>query len=103
MKLKLPPGYNVELDADLLTLRRQDGSTVATFSARGVAMKLVEKAAWEDCGDSPPSPGGERAKRRARGNFLVAFLDHLALVITLRTGLKGLAAAPAARHALYYL
>jgi hypothetical protein len=103
MKLKLPPGYYVELDADLLTLKCHDGSTVATFSARGVAMKLVERAAWEDYGDSPPSPEGGRAKRRMRGNFLVTFFDHLALVMAIRAGLKGFvgSVAPAARHALY--
>jgi len=81
MKLKLPPGYYVELSADLLTLRRQDSSTVATFSARGVAMKFVERAAWEDYGDSPPSPEPGRAKRRARGDFLATFFDHLALAM----------------------
>ena len=41
-----------------MTLRCHDGSTVATFSARGVAMELVEGAAWEDYEVSPPSPGG---------------------------------------------
>ena len=59
MKPKLPPGYYVELGADLLTLRRHDSSTVAAFSARGVAMELVERAAWEDYEDSPPDGGGE--------------------------------------------
>jgi hypothetical protein len=103
MKLKLPPGYNVEMDADLLMLRRLDGSSVATFSARDVAMKLVEKAAWEDYGDSPPSPGGERAKSRSRGNFLAALFYPLALILTIRAGLKGFGggSAPTARHALY--
>jgi hypothetical protein len=54
--MRLPPGYYVELGADLLTLRRHDCSTVATFSARGVAMELVERAAWEDYEDSPRAP-----------------------------------------------
>jgi hypothetical protein len=103
MKLKLPPGYFVELDADLLTLRCHDGSTVATFSGRGVAIKLVERAAWEDYEDSPPSPEGGRAKRRMRGNFLATFFNHLALVMAIRTGLKefGSGVAPTAKHALY--
>ena len=57
--MRLPPSYSVELGADLLTLRRYDGSTVASFSARGVAMKLVEGAAWEDYEVSPPSGPGE--------------------------------------------
>ena len=85
--MRLPPSYCVELDADLLTLRRHDGSTVATFSARGVAMELVEKAAWEDYRDSPPSLEGERAKRRTRGNFLATFFDHLTLVMAVRAGI----------------
>ena len=84
LKLRLPPGYYVELGADLLTLRRLDGSTVATFSARGVAMKLVERAAWEDYEDSPPSPEGGRAKRRMGGTFLATFFDHIALVMAIR-------------------
>ncbi len=87
LKLKLPPGYYVELGADLLTLRRHDGSTVATFSTRGVAMKLVERAAWEDYGDSPPSPERGRAKGRMRNNFLATFFDHLALAMAMRAGL----------------
>jgi hypothetical protein len=89
MKPKLPLSYFVELGADTLTLRRHDGSTVANFSARGVALKLVEATAWEDYGDPAPSPGGEKASRRPEGNFLATFLGHLALVTTLRAGLKG--------------
>ncbi len=85
--MRLPPGYNVELGADLLTLRRHDGSTVATFSARGVAMELVERAAWEDYEDSPPSREGGRAKKRMRGNFLTTFFDHLAMVMAIRAEL----------------
>jgi hypothetical protein len=62
-----PLTYCVELGAELLTLRRHDGFTVATFSARGAAMELVESAAREDYEDSPPSPGGgeQRYRRRA--------------------------------------
>ncbi len=87
LKLNLPPGYYVELGADLLTLRRHDGSTVATFSARGVAMKLVERAAWEDYEGSPPSPEVGRAKRRMRDNFLATYFDRLGLVRAIRAGL----------------
>jgi hypothetical protein len=85
--MRLPPGYYVELGADLLTLRRHDGFTVATFSARGVAMELVERTAWEDYEDSPPSPEGGRAKKRMRGNFLTTFFDHLAMVMAIRAEL----------------
>ncbi len=77
--MRLPPSYYVELGADLLTLRRHDGSNVATFSARGVAMELVEGAAWEDYEDSPPSPGRRRrVKIRRRGNLLAALFCRLA-------------------------
>ena len=89
MKPKLPPGYFVEPGADILTLRRHDGSTVANFSARGVAPKLVEESAWEDYGVPPPSPGGEKPSGRSEGNFLATFLGHLALATTLRAGLEG--------------
>jgi hypothetical protein len=44
---KLPFGYYLELDADLLTLRRSDGSFVAAFNVR-VDLFDVELMAWED-------------------------------------------------------
>jgi hypothetical protein len=58
-ELRLPPGYYVDKDADLLMLRRHDGSAVAVFSARGVTKEVVERAAWEDHGESLPDPGGD--------------------------------------------
>lgn len=39
---KLPFGYYVEHNPDLLTLHRADGSFVAAFSARGVDPLEVE-------------------------------------------------------------
>ena len=87
LKPKLPPGYYVELGADIMTLRRHDRSTVATFSARGVVMRLVERAAWEDYENSPPSPEPGRAKRPGRGNFLATFFDHLVLAMATGAGL----------------
>jgi hypothetical protein len=42
-KLRLPPGYRVELEADLIKLYRPDGSLVAAFSARGAAPSEVVK------------------------------------------------------------
>jgi hypothetical protein len=48
MELRLPPGYHLELDADVAHLRREDGRSVAVFSARGVVWETVERAAWED-------------------------------------------------------
>ena len=47
-KLRLPPGYGLERDADLLELRRADGSLVAAFSARGVAPAEVVRESEED-------------------------------------------------------
>jgi hypothetical protein len=45
---KLPFGYYLERDADLLVLRRSDGSFVAAFNVRGVDLFEVELMAWED-------------------------------------------------------
>ena len=45
---KLPFDYYLQLDADLLMLRRPDCSLVAAFSARGVDPLEVEAAVWED-------------------------------------------------------
>jgi hypothetical protein len=48
VKLNLPPGYYVELDADLLELHPPDGTLVAAFSARGTAPAEVVSTAQED-------------------------------------------------------
>ena len=45
---KLPFGYYLECDADLLVLRRPDGTFVAVFNLRGVDLFEVELMAWED-------------------------------------------------------
>ena len=45
---RLPAGYWVERDADILVLRRPDGSIVAAFSARGADPNEIERAARED-------------------------------------------------------
>ena len=44
----LPFGYHLERDAELLILRRSDGSFVAAFSAVGADPFEVELRAWED-------------------------------------------------------
>ena len=44
----LPFGYYVERDADVLLLRRADGTLVAAFRARGVDLFEVELTVWED-------------------------------------------------------
>ena len=50
MELRLPPGYHLQRDPDLLLLRRPDGSVAAAFSARGATEEAVERVAWEDQG-----------------------------------------------------
>ena len=47
-KLHLPPGYRLDSDADLLELRRPNGSLVAAFSARGASPAAVVREAEED-------------------------------------------------------
>ncbi len=47
-RLKLPFGYYVERDPDLLTLHRSDGSFVGAFSARGVDPFEIELTVWEE-------------------------------------------------------
>jgi hypothetical protein len=45
---KLPFGYFLDRDTDLLILRRPDGSFVAAFKAVGADLFEVELAVWED-------------------------------------------------------
>jgi hypothetical protein len=47
-KMPLPPGYELEFGADVLLLRRADGSTVAAFSTSGVSPSEVVRIAEED-------------------------------------------------------
>jgi hypothetical protein len=47
-KFHLAPGYELEHGADVLLLRRDDGSVVATFSARGVTPSEVVRTAEAD-------------------------------------------------------
>jgi hypothetical protein len=47
-KLYLPPGYGLEYGADVLLMRKHEGSVVATFSARGATVSKVAKTAEED-------------------------------------------------------
>jgi hypothetical protein len=46
--LRLPAGYSLGTDPDLLALLREDGSPVAHFSARGALPEEIVRAAWED-------------------------------------------------------
>ncbi len=47
-KTSLPAGYGLEHGADLLLLRRDDGSVVATIGARDVAPAKVARTAEAD-------------------------------------------------------
>jgi hypothetical protein len=45
----LPPGYYLdESDPDILTLRREDGTFVAAFSAQGATREGIIEAAMQD-------------------------------------------------------
>ena len=52
-------GYYLERDAELLVLRRSDGSFVAAFKVGGVNLFEIELAVWEDAdwrsGHPPPN------------------------------------------------
>jgi hypothetical protein len=50
--LRFPPGYHAHPDPDVLVLERADGAVVARFSRRGFAPEAVERAAWEDYGET---------------------------------------------------
>lgn len=47
-RYNLPPGYYLDLGAEILILRREDGSVVAAFSARGASPKEVARTAEKD-------------------------------------------------------
>jgi hypothetical protein len=67
LDLRLPPGYSVHHDPDVLVLRRADGSVVARFSGRGLDPEQVERAAREDHGDATPEgPSASRVPSKKR-------------------------------------
>ena len=47
-KLYLPPGYELLYGAEVLLLRRGDGSVVAAFSATGTTPSELARTAEED-------------------------------------------------------
>jgi hypothetical protein len=55
----LPPGYRLEPDSDVLTLRRPDGSVVSRFSVRGATREVVLRTAQDDRSGIPPYGGPE--------------------------------------------
>ena len=52
-ELLLPPGYTLEHGADVLLLRRADGSVAAAFNAGKATSSEVEKDTWEGCKRTP--------------------------------------------------
>ncbi len=56
LSLKLPTGYYLDRDPDILTLRRSDGSVVGAFSARGVAPEAVQRTVEETAAPSAAWP-----------------------------------------------
>jgi hypothetical protein len=49
MGSRLPPGNYLELDPDLMVLRRRGKSDFITaFSVRGATKESLEQATWED-------------------------------------------------------
>ena len=65
MELHLPPGYRLEVDADIGMLRGHDGSAVAAFSARGATVAAIEREAWADY--RPPNPDHQRTSSMGPG------------------------------------
>jgi hypothetical protein len=46
-RLALPPGYDLQFDADMILLRKDD-AVVAAFGVADATPAEVTKAAWED-------------------------------------------------------
>lgn len=44
----LPPGYRLDLEPDVWTLYRSDGTVVGRFFSQSAAPAEVERVAWED-------------------------------------------------------
>ena len=55
-RLALPPGYGLERGADVLLLRRANGSVAAVFSATGTAQAEMVRTAEEDCKRNGETP-----------------------------------------------
>lgn len=62
--LQLPPGYVMEMDSDVFVLRRDDGSMVGAFSARGVVPEDVRRVVEE----TERRPGTAFARREEHGD-----------------------------------
>ncbi len=53
----VPLGYRLERDADILTLRRSDGSFLCAFSARGVSEQAILRSVEDDRSGRPAYTG----------------------------------------------
>jgi hypothetical protein len=73
-KLALPPGYRLEHGADVLLLRRDDGSVAAAFSARGVTPAEVARTAEEDYRENGGNTTWEECSSRDLRRALLARL-----------------------------
>jgi hypothetical protein len=58
--------YRMEADEDVLTLRRQDGSPVGRFSARGAKRRCVLRVIEDDCQGYPQYSGSEKHAESVR-------------------------------------
>lgn len=56
LDVQLPPGYSLQPNADVLTLRGAAGDVVSIFSMRGASKGAIEKAAWESTSDESSIP-----------------------------------------------
>jgi hypothetical protein len=65
MELQLPPGYRLEMDADIGMLRRHDGSAVAAFNVLGATVAAIEREAWADY--RPPTLDHQRTRSMGPG------------------------------------
>ena len=96
LSVELPTGYYLERDADVLILRRLDGSMVSAFSARGAVPEAVRQTAEEIIHREPsahrreaPNPLAVQSTLRVRffGHFEILCDDE---VITLGRNGKAL-------------
>jgi hypothetical protein len=69
----LPPGYRLEREPDVLTLRRSDGSFLGAFSVRGVTEQAVLRAAEDDRSGYPvytgPQEHADSVRRMVRSRM----------------------------------
>jgi hypothetical protein len=62
----LPPGYSLERDSDVLTVRRSDGSVAGRFSPRGATTEAVLRTAEDDRRGYPHYTGPEEYAESVR-------------------------------------